>query len=102
MQVLADEDGLLREEDVIPNHASLLVFSRRGYIKRMPADLFAAQVPGLSVRFCRSSGVSSCRQSVGVSHQGRGRRGKSGARLRTDDAVEEVAQVTSGAASVAS
>lgn len=43
-----------------------------------------------------------CRQSVGVTHQGRGRRGKSGARLRTDDAVEEVAQVTPGAATVAS
>ena len=42
-QILMDESGELSEEDVIPNRASLLVFSRRGYIKRMPADLFAAQ-----------------------------------------------------------
>lgn len=39
-----DESGELSEQDVVPNRASLLVFSRKGYIKRMPADLFAAQV----------------------------------------------------------
>lgn len=43
-QILKDQNGDLSEEDVIPNRASLLVFSRRGFIKRMPADLFAAQV----------------------------------------------------------
>jgi hypothetical protein len=47
VQVRADVDGQLVAEDVIPNRESLLVFSRRGYIKRMQTDLFAAQVPGL-------------------------------------------------------
>ena len=28
----------------MPNRPSVLVFSRKGYIKRMPADLFATQV----------------------------------------------------------
>lgn len=39
-----DESGQLSVEDVIPNRASLLVFSRKGYIKRMPTDLFSVQV----------------------------------------------------------
>ncbi len=43
-QVRMDESGQLSVEDVIPNRASLLVFSRRGYIKRMPTDLFSVQV----------------------------------------------------------
>ena len=46
VQILVDQNGDLSEMDVIPNRASLLVFSRRGFIKRMPADLFAAQVFG--------------------------------------------------------
>jgi len=37
-------DGELTVEDVTPNTASLLVFSRRGYLKRMRADLFSPQV----------------------------------------------------------
>ncbi|EIE20608.1 DNA gyrase, A subunit [Coccomyxa subellipsoidea C-169] len=65
--VRMDESGQLSVEDVIPNRASLLVFSRRGYIKRMPTDLFSVQ--------------------------GRGGRGVSGARMREDDTVEEVAHV---------
>ena len=36
-------EGELRVEDVTPNTASLLVFSRRGYLKRMRADLFSPQ-----------------------------------------------------------
>ncbi|KAK9917213.1 hypothetical protein WJX75_001927 [Coccomyxa subellipsoidea] len=65
--VRMDESGQLSVEDVIPNRASLLVFSRKGYIKRMPTDLFSVQ--------------------------GRGGRGVSGARMREDDTVEEVAHV---------
>eukprot|EP00884_Botryococcus_braunii_P020053 jgi/Botrbrau1/6731/Bobra.0324s0017.1 len=63
----ADEDGKLVAEDIIPNRASLLVFSRRGYIKRMPTDLFAAR--------------------------GRGGKGKAGARLRDDDTMEDVMHI---------
>ena len=37
-------NGELSVEDVTPNTASLLVFSRRGYLKRMRADLFSPQV----------------------------------------------------------
>lgn len=33
----------LRQEDVIPNTPSLVVYSRRGYIKRMRADAFDVQ-----------------------------------------------------------
>ena len=33
----------LRHEDVIPNSQSLVVYSRRGYIKRMRADTFGVQ-----------------------------------------------------------
>ena len=33
----------LRTEDVIPNTPSLIVFSRRGYIKRMRAEAFNVQ-----------------------------------------------------------
>ena len=36
-------EGELTVEDVTPNTASLLVFSRRGYLKRMRADLFSPQ-----------------------------------------------------------
>lgn len=51
------ESGELSVEDVIPNRASLLVFSRKGYIKRMPTDLFSVQVcmPPPSSVFCLSS-----------------------------------------------
>lgn len=33
----------LRQEDIIPNTPSLIVYSRRGYIKRMRADAFDVQ-----------------------------------------------------------
>ena len=49
VQIRAGESGALSEEDIVPNRPSVLVFSRKGYIKRMPADLFATQVsPNLS------------------------------------------------------
>ncbi len=41
----------------MPNRPSVLVFSRKGYIKRMPADLFATQVRR-----------SSSHQSLGCMH----------------------------------
>jgi len=44
LQIRAGESGALSEEDIVPNRPSVLVFSRKGYIKRMPADLFATQV----------------------------------------------------------
>ena len=37
-------DGQIHHEDIIPNRQSLVVFSRRGYIKRMTPDLFSTQV----------------------------------------------------------
>lgn len=36
----------LRHEDVIPNAPSLVVYSRRGYIKRVRPDTFGAQKRG--------------------------------------------------------
>lgn len=33
----------LKKEDIIPNKPSLIVFSKRGYIKRMSADAFTVQ-----------------------------------------------------------
>ncbi|KAK9814470.1 hypothetical protein WJX72_006459 [[Myrmecia] bisecta] len=62
-----DDDGQLVAEDVIPNQQSLILFSRRGYIKRMHADIFSLQR--------------------------RGGTGKAGARLKVDDTVEEVVEV---------
>ena len=44
VQIRAGESGTLSEEDIVPNRPSVLVFSRKGYVKRMPADLFATQV----------------------------------------------------------
>ena len=44
VQIRAGESGALSEEDIVPNRPSVLVFSRKGYVKRMPADLFATQV----------------------------------------------------------
>ena len=40
-----DVGGVLAAEDILPNSDSLVVFSARGYLKRMPADTFTAQVP---------------------------------------------------------
>ena len=37
---------LLSDEDLIPNQPSLILFSRRGYIKRMPGNTFAVQNRG--------------------------------------------------------
>ena len=36
----------LSDEDLIPNQPSLILFSRRGYIKRMPGNTFAVQNRG--------------------------------------------------------
>ena len=42
----------------MPNRPSVLVFSRKGYIKRMPADLFATQVCALLSSTSRPSSYS--------------------------------------------
>lgn len=65
--VRRDVDGQLATEDIIPNAQSLIVFSARGFIKRMPADTFSVQ--------------------------NRGGTGKMGTRLRDDDSVEDVLHV---------
>lgn len=44
-QVRRDVDGVLQTEDIIPNKESLIVYSSKGYIKRMTPDLFSTQVP---------------------------------------------------------
>ena len=52
-QVRGDIDGQIQTQDIIPNRQSLVVFSRRGYIKRMKANFFAIQV-GKAVTFVLS------------------------------------------------
>jgi len=44
LQVRRDVDGVLQTEDIIPNKQSLIVYSSKGYIKRMTPDLFSIQV----------------------------------------------------------
>ena len=39
-------------EDIIPNSQSLVVFSRKGYIKRIPADTFSVQHRGGRGELC--------------------------------------------------
>ena len=56
-QVRMDVDGQLDATDVIPNGQSLVVFSRKGYIKRMPASTFAVQVPSASCCMCDSASL---------------------------------------------
>ncbi len=57
----------------MPNRPSVLVFSRKGYIKRMPADLFATQVRGpFSFIFLDFMHGRSCSYSItlpGTAHQ---------------------------------
>ncbi|KAL4439020.1 hypothetical protein ABPG77_006957 [Micractinium sp. CCAP 211/92] len=65
--IITDGEVELRHEDVIPNAPSLVVYSRRGYIKRMRADTFGVQK--------------------------RGGKGKTGARLKDDDSLDEVVYV---------
>ena len=42
----AEASSSMSVEDIIPNSQSLVVFSRKGYIKRIPADTFAVQHRG--------------------------------------------------------
>ncbi len=58
-----DESGQLSVEDVIPNRPSLLVFSRKGYIKRMPTDLFSVQA-GPDGHDCIASSFASLPEPV--------------------------------------
>lgn len=64
---VAAEAVELKKEDIIPNKPSLVVFSKKGYIKRISADAFSAQ---------RLRGT-----------------GKAVARLKEDDSLEEVISV---------
>ena len=43
-QIVRGANGDLQAEDLIPNRISLIVFSSRGYIKRMTPDHFSVQV----------------------------------------------------------
>ncbi|PSC74003.1 DNA gyrase subunit A [Micractinium conductrix] len=65
--IITDGEVELKHEDIIPNAPSLVVYSKRGYIKRMRADAFALQR--------------------------RGGMGKAGARLKDDDSLDEVVYV---------
>lgn len=68
-QILREgSDVELRVEDIIQNAPSLIMYSKKGYIKRMNIDTFASQ--------------------------GRGGTGKAGARLKDDDNVEDVLSVS--------
>lgn len=42
----AEASSSMSVEDIIPNSQSLVVFSRKGYIKRIPTDTFAVQHRG--------------------------------------------------------
>lgn len=42
----AEASSSMSIEDIIPNNPSLVVYSRKGYIKRIPADTFAVQHRG--------------------------------------------------------
>ena len=53
LSLLSPGEVELRQEDVIPNTPSLVVYSRRGYIKRMRADAFDVQ---------RLGGKGACRR----------------------------------------
>ncbi|KAK9813725.1 hypothetical protein WJX73_005461 [Symbiochloris irregularis] len=66
-KVLQDVDGKLTVEDITTNGKSLVVFSSKGFIKRMPADTFSVQ--------------------------NRGGRGVKGTQLRNNDTVEDVVLV---------
>lgn len=47
LQVELEEGGVeLKEEDVVPNTPSLITFSSRGYIKRMPVSTWDVQRRG--------------------------------------------------------
>lgn len=55
----------LRQEDITPNAPSLVVYSRKGYIKRMSADTFSVQGKGgkgepAALRCCARTAASRC------------------------------------------
>jgi DNA gyrase subunit A len=65
--IIAGDTVELTKEDIIPNKASLIVYSKKGYIKRISADAFSVQ---------RLRGT-----------------GKAVARLKDDDFLEEVISI---------
>jgi len=50
----AEASGSMSIEDIIPNSQSLVVYSRKGYIKRIPADTFAVQHRGGKGECCHA------------------------------------------------
>ncbi len=42
----SEASSAMSMEDIIPNSQSLVVYSKKGYIKRIPADTFAVQNRG--------------------------------------------------------
>jgi DNA gyrase subunit A len=44
--VILDEEGEMLDEDLIPREDMVVTFSSRGYIKRVPANLYKSQRPG--------------------------------------------------------
>lgn len=62
----SEASSAMSMEDIIPNSQSLVVYSKKGYIKRIPADTFAVQ--------------------------NRGGKGMRGAKLKGDDSVDEIVQ----------
>ena len=65
--IVTDGQEEMREVDIIPNAPSIIVYSRKGYIKRMSIDTFAVQ------------GVRGT--------------GKAGTRLKAEDSLEEVVSI---------
>lgn len=44
--VIVEEEGEMLDEDLIPREDMVVTFSRRGYVKRVPASLYKSQRPG--------------------------------------------------------
>jgi len=64
----SEASSAMSMEDIIPNSQSLVVYSKKGYIKRIPADTFAVQNRGgkgtsLSTS-CMQSSRFFCRHEV--------------------------------------
>ena len=57
----SEASSAMSMEDIIPNSQSLVVYSKKGYIKRIPADTFAVQNRG-------GKGMSSSTSCMRFSH----------------------------------
>ncbi|MEJ2717742.1 MAG: DNA gyrase subunit A [Deltaproteobacteria bacterium] len=43
---IVEDKGEMQDEDLIPREDMVVTFSRRGYVKRVPANLYKTQLPG--------------------------------------------------------